>query len=111
MCRFSRGALRDEGHRRETRRFDCVRTSLRRRRSRRRSARGVWPPQPAGAAPVTESFAFTGGAQEYVVPAGVCAVELDVLGAEGGDFGGSVEAGHGGRATATISVTPGEGNS
>lgn len=65
-------------------------------------------PSPAGAAPITKSFAFTGGAQEYVVPAGVCAVELDVLGAEGGDFGGSIVAGRGGRATSIIDVTPGE---
>ena len=65
-------------------------------------------PSRAGAAPITKSFAFTGGAQEYVVPAGVCAVELDVLGAEGGDFDGDIVAGQGGRATSIIDVTPGE---
>jgi hypothetical protein len=63
---------------------------------------------PAGAAPVTETFAYTGAAQSFVVPDSVCEVTLDVYGAEGADAGGAIEAGQGGRATATIEVTPGE---
>jgi hypothetical protein len=63
---------------------------------------------PAGAAPVTETFAYTGDAQTFVVPDGVCEVTIDAFGAEGGDAGGQFQAGLGGRATATIEVTPGE---
>jgi len=66
---------------------------------------------PATAAPQTQQFDFTGAAQEFVVPANVCQVTIDAFGAEGGDgesndpggFGGL-----GGRATATLTVTPGE---
>ena len=65
-------------------------------------------PLPVEAAPVTESFEFTGGPQDFVVPAGVCEVTVDVFGAEGGDFGGPITAGLGGRATATFTVTPAE---
>lgn len=63
---------------------------------------------PAGSAPVTETFDHTGGAQEFVVPAEVCEVTIVANGAEGGDAGGSITAGRGGRAAATIAVTPGE---
>lgn len=65
-------------------------------------------PATAGAAPVTESYGYTGAVQEYVVPAGVCAIELDLFGAEGGDFGGAIVAGRGGRAAARVAVSPGE---
>src|SRR5262245_28848046 len=66
----------------------------------------------AGAEPVSQEFEFTGAAQEYVVPAGVCSLTVDAFGAQGGDGSfGTDDAGiggEGGRATATIPVTPGE---
>ena len=66
----------------------------------------------AGAEQVTQEFEFTGEAQEFVVPAGVCSLTVDAFGAAGGVGTDSVEdaglGGLGGRATATIAVTPGE---
>jgi hypothetical protein len=62
----------------------------------------------AGAAPVTEEFEFTGDEQEFVVPANVCSLTIDAFGAEGGVGSDGNPGGEGGRATATIPVTPGE---
>lgn len=62
---------------------------------------------PAGAAPVTETFDFTGGSQTFVVPADVCQITVDAFGAAGGTISASAP-GQGGRATATLAVTPGE---
>jgi Glycine rich protein len=67
----------------------------------------------AAAAPTTEQFDFTGAAQEFTVPANVCQITVDAYGAAGGDFpsseeGDEVAGGQGGRATATLAVTPGE---
>jgi hypothetical protein len=66
----------------------------------------------AGAVPVTEEFEFTGEAQEFVVPAGVCSLTVDAFGAQGGNGVNAEDdtgvGGEGGRATATIPVTPGE---
>src|SRR5258705_12866332 len=66
---------------------------------------------PASAA--TETFQYTGAAQTWTVPLGVTSVTFDLFGAAGSgadtptfpqpDFAG----GPGGRATATIAVTPG----
>lgn len=66
---------------------------------------------PATAEPITQDFGFTNGAQSYTVPPGVCQVTIDAFGAQGG--AGRLPAdknsgGLGGRATATIPVTPGE---
>ncbi len=66
----------------------------------------------AGAEPVTTELEYTGATEDFVVPAGVCSLTVDVFGAQGGT-GASGESdvdngGLGGRATATISVTPGE---
>ena len=68
---------------------------------------------PAVAAPQTKQFDFTGGAQEFVVPANVCQVTVDAFGAAGGTFSSGQEdnqvaGGLGGRTTATITVSPGE---
>ncbi len=75
---------------------------------------------PAAAADVaTQStqFSFTGAAQIFTVPAGVTSVDVDACGAQGGEHtpvsypgvdSGVGDAGDGGRATQTISVTPGE---
>lgn len=65
-------------------------------------------PGAANAAEQTETFVYTGAAQSFLVPAGVCAVTVNMYGAEGADAGGSIVAGKGGRTTATIAVTPGE---
>jgi hypothetical protein len=62
---------------------------------------------PAGAAPVTVTFTNTGAAQTFTVPAGVTQLAVDAWGAQGGDNAGG-DAGKGGRATATLAVTPGE---
>jgi Glycine rich protein/RTX calcium-binding nonapeptide repeat (4 copies) len=62
---------------------------------------------PASAA--TETFNFTGGAQTWTVPAGVAEATFDVYGAQGGGDPDNIAffPGLGGRATATIAVTPG----
>lgn len=49
------------------------------------------------------AFAYTGSAQDYLVPAGVTLVEIEVWGAQGGGFGGL-----GGYAKGRLAVTPGE---
>jgi len=50
-----------------------------------------------------------GSSQPFVVPADVCEISADALGAEGGSgFGSFAARGAGGQATATIPVTPGE---
>ena len=66
----------------------------------------------AGAQPITEPFSFTDDAQTFLVPESVCAITVDAFSAQGGDgdtdnlvFGAGAL---GGRATATVSVTPGE---
>jgi hypothetical protein len=55
-------------------------------------------------APTTVTFAFTGGSEAFTVPAGVTQVVVDAFGAQGGGASGGL----GGRATATVPVTPGE---
>ncbi|MGH9032159.1 MAG: hypothetical protein ACRDZV_08505, partial [Acidimicrobiia bacterium] len=68
----------------------------------------------AGAAPVTETFEYNGtdgsdgSPQEFVVPVDVCQVTVDAQGAEGGQGNDGLAGGAGGRATATLTVTPGE---
>jgi hypothetical protein len=81
----------------------------------------------AGTAASEESFAFTGAVQEFTVPADVCSLTVDALGAAGNEEQGSIVelqpqggftpqgefpfiagGGLGGSATATIEVTPGE---
>ena len=60
---------------------------------------------PVGAAADTVTFGYTGAAQTWTVPAGVTSATFDVYGAGGGAFGNAT-ASSGGRATATIPVTP-----
>jgi hypothetical protein len=59
-------------------------------------------------APGTATFAFTGGAQTWVVPACVTTIAVTANGAQGS--GGTIAglAGLGGRTSASITVTPGE---
>ena len=61
----------------------------------------------APAAATTETFEFTGTAQTWTVPAGVTSATFDLYGAQGENFAESGIPGLGGRATATIAVTPG----
>ena len=74
---------------------------------------GVVAGAPAVAEPTTQTFSATGDVQSFVVPAGVCSVTVDALGAQGGansatnSLGGSIP-GLGGEAQATVAVTPGE---
>lgn len=65
-------------------------------------------PAHAQTSPMTATFNYTGGSQDFIVPNGVCEVSIDAYGAEGGQFGGAIVAGLGGRAIATLPVTPGE---
>jgi PKD repeat protein len=60
---------------------------------------------------VTQVFNFTGGIQNWTVPAGITEIEVDVRGAKGGDATSGTSpslGGLGGRVTAVIQVTPGE---
>ena len=63
---------------------------------------------PAGAAPTTETFEYTGAAEDCVVPDGVCEVTVDAYGAEGGVASDGLNGGLGGQTTATFEVAPGE---
>ena len=65
---------------------------------------------PALAINAPQTFIFTGSAQTYTVPAGVCSVTVDAFGAAGGPklFTDFSSAGLGGEATATLAVIPGE---
>ncbi len=62
----------------------------------------------AHAAPTNAVFTFTGAAQSFPVPAGVCTVSVTALGAQGGADPTGLAGGLGGSATATLAVTPGE---
>ncbi len=66
-------------------------------------------------AAVTETFAYTGGEQIFIVPAGITSVEILAVGgkgAQGGDtsFGGGNpgDPGFGARVTGTLAVAPGD---
>jgi hypothetical protein len=63
---------------------------------------------PASASAFTLTFGFTGAAQTFTVPAGVTQVSVDAFGAQGGQAQDGPAGGLGGRAIATIAVTPGE---
>ncbi|MCU0310078.1 MAG: glycine-rich protein [Acidimicrobiales bacterium] len=67
-------------------------------------------PGVAGAEPVSVDFAFTGVAEEWVVPDGICSVTVVAEGAQGGGPAESsaVTGGLGGRTTAILTVSPGE---
>ena len=69
-------------------------------------------PAPASAATHLNEFNYTGGAQSFVVPGDVTCVTVDAFGAQGG-LGENPDdrrapGGRGGRATASVAVTPGE---
>jgi hypothetical protein len=75
-------------------------------------APGAPPPPPPPSPPVTQTFAFTGAPQVFVVPAGVTQITVAALGAQGGagipNFAGiGGTGGQGGQVEATIAVTPG----
>ncbi len=55
----------------------------------------------------TATFNYTGSIVNWTVPAGVCAVTMDVRGAQGGN-GAAGQGGRGSRIVGTISVTPGQ---
>ena len=61
----------------------------------------------AQARAATDTFAYTGGSQLWTVPSGVISATFDLYGAAGGtsQYG---TGGLGGRATATLAVTPGD---
>jgi hypothetical protein len=63
--------------------------------------------QPSGSQVVC-TFNFTGNAQHWTVPEGVTQATFDVYGAQGGNEPSSRVGGRGGKASATIAVTPGE---
>jgi trimeric autotransporter adhesin len=66
-----------------------------------------------GSTSATVSFAYTGGAQSWVVPVGVTSISVDLQGAKGGDNdnwpsgGYPSQGGNGGRVQATYGVTAG----
>ena len=55
----------------------------------------------------SQTFAYTGAQQTFVVPAGVTSVDVDATGGKGGD-GTTGVGGNGGRIQTTITVTPGQ---
>jgi len=57
--------------------------------------------------PGSQTFNFTGAAQQFIVPAGVTSLTVDAYGAQGGNALFAT-GGQGGRITATITVSPGE---
>jgi hypothetical protein len=57
---------------------------------------------------VTAAFRFSGGPQSYVVPADVCRIEVEAIGASGGESGTAGTPGAGAAATGRFVVTPGE---
>jgi PKD repeat protein len=60
-----------------------------------------------GAAQGTQTFSFTGAAQTFTVPNGVCSLTIQAWGAQGANSSSNSVGGRGGYATGTISVTPG----
>jgi hypothetical protein len=61
--------------------------------------------------PTTRAFEFTGAEQQWVVPAGVTSIDVDVRGAQGGGAPAgdpNTSGGLGGRVQTTLTVTPGE---
>jgi hypothetical protein len=69
---------------------------------------GFVAPASGQSLPSPQSFTAPGTAP-FVVPASVCHVSVDAIGAQGGiDAGGALPGGLGGEADATIPVTPGE---
>ena len=64
-------------------------------------------PVPAAAA-ATVTLEYTGASQTWTVPVGVTQATFDLYGAQGGGAGSLFAPGLGGRATATIAVTPGD---
>ena len=57
---------------------------------------------------VATGFEFTGSPQTYVVPAGICRLRVDIVGAAGGPGGTAGSPGAGAAAVTTLRVTPGE---
>jgi PKD repeat protein len=55
-----------------------------------------------------QTFNFTGNVQSITIPDGVTSVEVDVIGAQGGQLNTSNLGGRGGRVRATLSVNPGD---
>ena len=63
---------------------------------------------PAAHATVSQTFGYTGAAQQLTVPAGASAAIVDVMGAAGGDCVGAVLGGPGAEVTAVLPVTVGQ---
>lgn len=58
--------------------------------------------------PKTVEFNYTGGNQQWIVPAGITQVFIDVFAAQGGNSAGGAIGGLGGKVRAILPVTPGE---
>ena len=60
--------------------------------------------------PVPVPFAFTGSEQQWIVPAGVTSIHVDLVGGRGGSFVGSASAsgGFGGHGSGDLAVTEGQ---
>jgi hypothetical protein len=56
----------------------------------------------------TSRFGFTGAADRYRVPAGVCRIDVEAAGASGGPASTAGTPGHGARVAATVAVVPGQ---
>ncbi|MGI4866412.1 MAG: glycine-rich protein [Janthinobacterium lividum] len=62
----------------------------------------------AARAQTTTTYAYTGGAQTYTVPAGITAVQVVATGGSGGLYLSNTNSSYGARVQATVAVTPGE---
>ena len=69
----------------------------------------VVAPGVASASPTTVTFGYTGGGQNWTVPAGVTSITVDMAGGQGGTgYGDPTPGSNGGRVEGSIAVTPGE---
>jgi hypothetical protein len=72
------------------------------------SALALAAPFSASAAPTTVTKGYTGAGQDWTVPPGVASATFTVEGGSGGGVGAALAGASGGRATASLALTPGQ---
>lgn len=61
-----------------------------------------------GSLGLSATFSYTGGVQNWTVPAGVCLIDIEAWGAQGGISSSVYPGGYGARMKGTFTVTPGD---